>query len=62
MNHPHLEGPEEMVHTCSLDVAEDNGNGMTLEQIGELLGLTAERVRQIEEGAMIKIKGLKTKP
>jgi DNA-directed RNA polymerase sigma subunit (sigma70/sigma32) len=40
--------------TCSLDVAEtpyldvSGGRHMTLKEIGELLGITRERVRQIE--------------
>lgn len=36
--------------SCALDVA-DRG-GVTLEELGDLLGLTRERVRQIEEEAM----------
>lgn len=32
--------------TCALDVANDDA--ITLEEVGELLGLTRERIRQIE--------------
>lgn len=44
-----------------LDVAaqrfvEDHPNGATLEEIGAALGLTRERVRQIEEIALAKIR------
>lgn len=36
--------------TCALDVADQGG--ITLEEIGDLIGLTRERVRQIEDGAL----------
>jgi DNA-directed RNA polymerase sigma subunit (sigma70/sigma32) len=41
-----------MKETCVLDIA-DNG-GLTLEEIGELVGVTRERIRQIEELALKK--------
>ncbi len=40
----------DMTESCTLDVA-DRG-GATLEEIGDMLGLTRERVRQVEEEAM----------
>jgi len=40
--------------TCALDVA-DRKQEPTLEEIGELLGITRERVRQIEERALAKL-------
>lgn len=43
------EGP-----TCALDVAEDEA---TLEEVGSLFGLTRERTRQIEEGALDWLRG-----
>lgn len=45
---------EEMVETCALDVA-DRGP-VTLEEIGEIMNITRERVRQIEERALAKAK------
>lgn len=38
--------PEEMKETCALDVA-DRGES-TLEAVGEIMGVTRERIRQIE--------------
>ena len=36
-------------------VVEMHPDGLTLEEIGELMGLTSERVRQIEESALRKL-------
>ncbi len=47
--------PWEMTHSCALDVAEDGQH--TLEEVGEVLNVTRERVRQIERVAMAKCKG-----
>lgn len=41
--------------TCALDVADKNPDGQSLEQIGRRLGVTRERVRQIEHGALRKV-------
>lgn len=46
--------PTEMKETCSLDVA-DRGEE-TLEVIGELFGLTRERIRQIETEGLRKVR------
>lgn len=51
LNFPDLE-PWELDESCSLDVA-DRG-GVTLEEVGELMALTKERIRQIE------VHGLRT--
>ncbi len=53
LNFPHLE-VWEMAETCSLDVA-DRG-GITLEEVGAILNLTRERIRQVEVRGLMKIK------
>ena len=40
----------------SLRFGIPDGNNMTLEQVGKNLGLTRERVRQIEKRALIKLR------
>lgn len=49
LNHPERE-VWELTETCSLDVA-DRG-GVTLEEAGAFLGITRERIRQVEEMAV----------
>lgn len=53
INFPHLE-VWEMPETCSLDVA-DRG-GITLEEVGAILNLTRERIRQVEVRGLDNIK------
>ena len=53
LNFPDLE-VWEMKETCSLDVA-DRG-GVTLEEVGEILNLTRERIRQVEVRGLLKLK------
>jgi hypothetical protein len=53
INHPGRE-PWELKETCSLDVADRDAT--TLEEIGELLGLTRERIRQYEERILRKLR------
>ena len=44
----------EMKETCALDVA-DRG-GITLEEVGEILNLTRERIRQVEVKGLSKLR------
>jgi len=53
LNFPDLE-PWELPHTCALDVAERGG--ITLEEVGEIMNLTRERIRQVEVRGLIKLK------
>lgn len=53
INFPDQE-PWEINETCALDVA-DRG-GVTLEEVGEILNLTRERVRQIEVRGTAKLR------
>lgn len=53
LNHPGKE-PWELAETCALDVAEAGGG--TLEAVGESLGITRERARQIEERVIQQLR------
>jgi len=53
LNFPDLE-PWELPETCALDVA-DRG-GVTLEEVGEIMNLTRERIRQVEVRGLLKLK------
>lgn len=52
-NHPERE-PDELTESCALDVADRGGD--SLERVGELLNITHERVRQIEERAKARLR------
>jgi hypothetical protein len=56
INFPDLE-VWEMNETCALDVA-DRG-GITLEEVGEIMNLTRERVRQVETAGLSKLSALR---
>ncbi|MBH25534.1 MAG: DNA-binding protein [Myxococcales bacterium] len=53
INFPDLE-VWELAETCALDVAERGGT--TLEDVGELLNLTRERIRQVEVLGLEKLR------
>jgi hypothetical protein len=55
LNFPDLE-VWEMPDSCALDIA-DRG-GLTLEEVGEIVNLTRERVRQVEMRGLLKLKYL----
>ena len=47
----------EMTETCALDIA-DRG-GITLEEVGEIMNLTRERVRQVETTGIGKLEAVR---
>ncbi len=44
----------EIEHSCALDVADTGG--ITLEEVGEILNLTRERIRQLEAEGLRKLE------
>jgi hypothetical protein len=44
----------ELPYTCALDVAEKGG--ITLEEVGEIMNLTRERIRQVETRGLLKLR------
>lgn len=46
--------PEMLEPSCALDVADDEPK--TLEEVAEYLGVTRERIRQVEDAALAKLK------
>lgn len=53
INFPDLE-VWELTHSCALDVAGQGG--ITLEEVGEILNLTRERIRQVEVRGLLKLR------
>lgn len=53
LNFPDIE-PDELAFSCALDIAD--AGGATLEQVGAALNVTRERIRQMEERAMKRIR------
>jgi hypothetical protein len=58
LNFPDKE-PWELEETCALDVAERGG--VTLEEVGDILNLTRERVRQVEVTGLTKLREVSAK-
>jgi hypothetical protein len=56
LNFPDLE-VWELTESCSLDVADRGGT--TLEDVGAIMNLTRERIRQVEVKALAKIEALR---
>lgn len=52
LNFPDIE-VWEMSETCALDIAERGG--VTLEEVGEIMNLTRERIRQLEMSGLTKL-------
>jgi hypothetical protein len=46
----------ELSETCALDVA-DRG-GITLEEVGSIMNLTRERIRQVETRGLLKLRAI----
>ena len=44
----------ELPYSCALDVAEKGG--ITLEEVGEIMNLTRERIRQVETRGLLKVR------
>jgi hypothetical protein len=59
INFPDLE-PWELGETCALDIAERGG--ITLEEVGEIMNLTRERIRQVEVRGLAKLKSISPSP
>lgn len=55
LNFPHLD-VWEMGESCALDVA--GRGGITLEEVGEIMNLTRERIRQVEVRGLLKLRML----
>jgi hypothetical protein len=56
LNFPDLE-VWEMTETCALDIADRGGT--TLEEVGAIMNLTRERIRQVEVKGLAKLAALR---
>jgi hypothetical protein len=56
LNFPDLD-PWQLPKSCALDIAEDGGR--TLEDVGEIMNLTRERIRQLELKALSKLEAVR---
>jgi hypothetical protein len=57
MNFPDIE-VWEMNESCALDIAQRGG--ITLEEVGEIMNLTRERIRQLEMTGLLKLNDADT--
>lgn len=57
-NFPDLE-PWELSNSCSLDITERGA--ITLEEVGVVMNLTRERIRQIECAGLLKLRAVSAK-
>ncbi len=55
LNFPSME-VWEMEETCALDIAERGG--ITLEEVGEIMNLTRERIRQLEMSGLTRLAAM----
>jgi hypothetical protein len=55
LNFPDLE-VWELAETCALDVADKGG--ITLEEVGSIMNLTRERIRQVETRGLLKLRAI----
>ncbi|PJF33652.1 MAG: hypothetical protein CUN57_01585, partial [Phototrophicales bacterium] len=55
-NFPPEIGPTDILQPCALRFAEQGGRN--LEEIGSYFGLTKERIRQIEEQALLRLRDI----
>jgi hypothetical protein len=46
----------ELAETCALDVADKGG--ITLEEVGSIMNLTRERIRQVETRGLLKLRAM----
>lgn len=53
INFPDLE-PGDLADTCALDVAERGG--ITLDEVGVIMNLTRERIRQVEVRGLLRLR------
>ena len=51
-----IEFVENLPETCIIDVIQKNTTGATLNVIAGIMGVTRERVRQVEEKALNKLR------
>jgi hypothetical protein len=54
LNFPDLE-PWQLTKSCALDIADERP--ITLDQVGEVMNLTRERIRQVERRALSVVRG-----